>query len=453
MNVTLAEAAVAMGVAVPVPNPTISNWSIDSRTIDAGAMYFALQGEIHDGHLFLDAVAAKGAVAAVVRQQTPDLAVGIKPGLILLRVADTLRALTDMARIVRGRFRGPVVGVTGSAGKTTTKDIIWSLLSVSGLTGRTDGNFNNHIGVPLTLLRQPEGARAHVIELAMNHAGEIRELCGVARPEIGVVTNVGFAHVENFVDIEAIAAAKRELIESLPVSGVAVLNADDPRVTTFGDNYPGRTITYGITHSADVRAEDVEFAEEGVRFRVGAVYFESKVTGRHAVLNILAGVAVAGVLGAAPDGLKDAIAGLSPGKMRGERISHHGIQIINDSYNSNLEAVCAMLDVLAARPEQRKIAVLGEMRELGKWADELHRKAGAYAASLGIDVVIGIRGHGRALVEEALEKGMAPGSALFFETPEEAGDKLKEIARSGDAILFKGSRGTRVELALERFLA
>ena len=453
MNVTLADAAAALGVAVPGLNPTISNWSIDSRTIEAGAMYFALQGEIHDGHAYLDAVAAKGAVAAVVRQQTPDLAVGIKSGLIFLRVTDTLKALTELAKTVRSRFRGPVVGVTGSAGKTTTKDTIWSLLSVSGLTGRTDGNFNNHIGVPLTLLRQPEGARAHVIELAMNHTGEIRELCGVAKPEIGVVTNVGFAHVENFVDIEGIAAAKRELIESLPLSGVAVLNADDSRVTTFGEIHPGRTITYGITHRADIRAEDVELAEGGVRFRIGPVNFQSKVTGRHAVLNILAGVAVAGVLGAAPETLKDAIAELAPGKMRGEQISHHGIQIINDSYNSNPEAVCAMLDVLAARPEKRKIAVLGEMRELGKWAGELHRKAGAYAASLGIDVVMGVRGSGRLLIEEALKKGMNEDSALFFETPEEAGDKLKELARTGDVILFKGSRGTRVELALERFLA
>ena len=451
MNVTLADAAMALGVAVPVLNPTISSWSIDSRTIDAGAMYFALQGEIHDGHAFLDAVAAKGGVAAVVRQRTPDLAIGINSGLTFLRVADTLKALTDLAKLVRSRFQGTVIAVTGSAGKTTTKDIIWSLLSVSGLTGRTDGNFNNHIGVPLTLLRQPEGAKAHVIELAMNHAGEIRELCSIAKPEIGVVTNVGFAHVENFVDIEGIAAAKRELIESLPVSGVAVLNADDPRVTAFGDNYPGRTITYGMTHSADIRAEDVKLAEDGVRFRVGAVNFQSKVTGRHAVLNILAGVAVAGVLGVAPEKLKDAIAGLKPGKMRGERISHHGIQIINDSYNSNPEAVCAMLDVLASRPEQRKIAVLGEMRELGQWAGDLHRKAGAYAANLGIDVVIGIHGHGRSLVEEARKKGMPPESAIFFETPEQAGDKLKELARTGDVILFKGSRGTRVELALERF--
>ncbi len=452
MIVTLADAAAAIGVDVTVPNPIISSWSIDSRTIDAGAMYFALQGEIHDGHAFLDAVAAKGAVAAVVRQQTPDL-VGIKSGLSFLRVADTLKALTDLAGMVRRRFNGPVIGVTGSAGKTTTKDIIWSLLSVSGLTGRTEGNFNNHIGVPLTLLRQPEGARAHVIELAMNHAGEIRDLCKVAKPEIGVVTNVGFAHVENFVDIEEIAAAKRELIESLPVSGVAVLNADDPRVNTFGDKHPGRTITYGITHSADVRAEDIELAEDGVKFRVGPMHFQSKVTGRHSVLNILAGVAVAGVLGVAPETLKDAVAGLAPAKMRGERISHQGIQIINDSYNSNPEAVYAMLDVLAARPEQRKIAVLGEMRELGEWAGELHRKAGAYAANLGIDVVIGIRGSGRLLVEEALKKGMTSESALFYETPEQAGDKLKELARSGDVILFKGSRGTRVELALERFLA
>ena len=168
---------------------------------------------------------------------------------------------------------------------------------------------------------------------------------------------------------------------------------------------------------------------------------------------VLAGVAVAGVLGAAPADLTDAIAGLAPGKMRGEQILHNGIQIINDSYNSNPEAVRAMLDVLAARPERRKIAVLGEMRELGRWAPDLHREAGAYAAGVGINVLIGVCGSARFLVEESIKRGMRADAAFFFETPLQAGDKLKELAQAGDVILFKGSRGTRVELAMERFLA
>ncbi len=448
MTLTLQEAAAALGVPTPQANPTISNWSIDSRTIADGALYFALAGEHHDGHAFLAEIAAKGAVAAVVRSNTPD-----QSGLHFLRVPDTLCALTDLAKTTRSRFTGPVIGVTGSAGKTTTKDTLWSLLSIDGLTGRTEGNFNNQIGVPLTLLRQPQGARAHVIELAMNHAGEIRDLCSMAKPDIGVVTNVGFAHVENFVGISGIAAAKRELIESLPVSGVAVLNADDPWVSKFGESHTGRTITYGISNAADVRAEDVVLAEDGVQFRVGEVSFQTKVTGRHSVLNILAGIAVAELLGTSREKLKDVIASLAPGKMRGDRVSHNGVEIINDSYNANPEAMRAMLDVLAARPESRKIAILGEMKELGQWSADLHREVGAYAAQLGIDMLIGVCGAARFLVEESIHRGMSKNVALFFDSPEQAGDRLKELAQSGDVILFKGSRGTRVELAMERFLS
>ena len=229
----LQKIASAIGAAVPSNNVDISKWTIDSRTMDAGSAYFALIGERVDGHDYLAEVASRNAAVAIVRSTTPDQA-----GLPLLRVPDTLCALTDLAKAVRCALAGTVVGVTGSAGKTTTKDIIWTLVSVDGLTGRTDGNFNNHIGVPLTLLRQPENARAHIVELAMNHAGEIRQLCSVARPEIGVVTNVGYAHTENFDDgIEGIAAAKRELIEALPSGGTAVLNADDTHVAAFAKSH------------------------------------------------------------------------------------------------------------------------------------------------------------------------------------------------------------------------
>ncbi len=448
MTVTLDEAARAMQAIAPEINPSISKWSIDSRTIEADAMYFALTGENHDGHKFLADAAKKGAAAAVVRAGAAE-----QLGLPMLHVPDTLAALTDLAKTVRTKFAGTVIGVTGSAGKTTTKDIIWSLLSVSGLTGRTEGNFNNHIGVPLTILRQPEGARAHVIELAMNHMGEIRHLCAIARPQIGVVTNIGFAHVENFVDISEIAAAKRELIESLPRTGVAVLNADDERVTQFAKAHPGRSITYGIEHEADVRAEAVSLSEDGVRFRVGGTEFQSKVTGRHAVLNILAGIAVAGELGASPSSLKEAIAALKSGKMRGERLFHNGVAIINDCYNANPEAMLAMLDVLAASTGKPKIAVLGEMRELGNMSGELHARVGAHAAALGIDYLIGVSGAAVFMVAEAVKKGMPRQAGIFVETSEEAGDALKHIATSGAVVLMKGSRGTRVELALERFLA
>ena len=448
MTLMLDQAARAMQALAPKVNPSISKWSIDSRTLEAGAMYFALAGENHDGHKFLAEAAAKGAAAAVVRTGSTVE----QSALPLLQVPDTLGALTDLAKAVRTKFTGTVIGVTGSAGKTTTKDTIWSLLSVSGLTGRTEGNFNNHIGVPLTILRQPEGAWAHVIELAMNHGGEIRHLSSIACPQIGVVTNIGFAHVENFVDISEIAAAKRELIESLPRTGVAVLNADDERVAQFAKSHPGRSVTFGIAQDADVRAEAVELLPDGVRFRVNGTPFQSKVMGRHAVLNILAGIAVAGELGQAPESLQDAIAELSPGKMRGKSVFHGGVEIINDCYNANPEAMLAMLDVLAVRTGKPKIAVLGEMRELGNMSEELHARVGAHTAAAGIDFLVGVRGAAAFMVDEAIKHGMSREAAIFVETPEQAGDKLKQIATPGAVILMKGSRGTRVELALERFL-
>ena len=197
----------------------------------------------------------------------------------------------------------------------------------------------------------------------------------------------------------------------------------------------------------------MELHKDGVSFRLKNIKFRSRVTGRHAVLNILAGIAVAGLLGTAPERLQDAVYSLEPGKMRGEHITHNGIEIINDSYNSNPEAVRAMLDVLAARPERRKIAVLGEMKELGHWAEGLHRGIGKYVTEAGIDVLVGVRGAAKFMVEESILNGFQADAAFFFDSPEQAGHHLKQLAQAGDVILFKGSRGTRVELALERFLA
>jgi UDP-N-acetylmuramoyl-tripeptide--D-alanyl-D-alanine ligase len=286
----------------------------------------------------------------------------------------------------------------------------------------------------------------------MNHAGEIRELAGIARPEIGVVTNVGSAHVEFFDSIEGVAAAKRELIEALPRHGVAVLNADDERVRRFGEAHPGRTVTFGFSECATVRAEAAEQSACGWRFRAAGVDFETALPGRHAVMNLLAAIAVAGVLGIAPERLRDAVRSFSPGNMRGERVERDGIVVWNDCYNSNPEAARSMLDALLETPAARRIAVLGEMMELGHSAEELHRSLGRYAAERGIDILIGVRGNARVMIQEAVEAGLPRSAALFFEDAAEAGDYARSEARPGDAVLFKGSRGVRVERAVERFL-
>ncbi len=443
MKLPLRGVAEMLGLRVE-SDALISGWSVDSRTVQPGDLFFALRGPNFDGNAYVADAFAKGAAAAVVDAEVGDARA--------LRVDDSLRAMQTIAAKARVKWGGDVVAVTGSAGKTTTKDVIAEMLATEIKTAKSEGNLNNHVGLPLSLLRMDESARVMVTELGMNHAGEIRELAAIARPNVGVVTNVGHAHIEFFESIEGIAAAKRELIESLSSEGTAVLNADDPRVAKFAGAHQGRTILYGQSPNADVRAEEIEQAREGTRFRVGTAEFTTALTGSHAISNTLAGIAVAGVYGISPDRLTETVAQLRPGKMRGERFEHHGITIYNDCYNSNPDAVRAMIDVLRDTPARRRIAVLGEMLELGRWAEPLHRDVGTYAAQQGIDVLVGIRGAAGCTLDAAVRAGLRAGAAFFFDEPQDAGRKLREIAKPGDAILFKGSRGVHVERALEEFL-
>lgn len=420
----------------------VTGWSIDSRTTNPGDLFFAIKGENHDGHIYADAAFERGAIGAVMSEL-----VGVE-NRVLLRVPDVLDALQALGTWARERWAKPIVAVTGSAGKTTTKDIIAALLSVKLRAGKTAGNFNNHIGLPLSLLRLPGDAQVGVLELGMNHSGEIRTLARMAEPQIGVVTNVGYAHIEGFASIDDLAAAKRELIESLPPASTAVLNADDPRVAAFRSVAKDEVVTYGMSESADVRGEDVKLMPEGIEFTARGVRFRSSLTGRHGVLNVLAGLAVATLFRIKFEDLVDTVARLRPGKMRGERRVHGGITILDDSYNSNPDATRFMIDVLRAEPARRRVAVLGEMLELGSWAETLHCEVGTYAAKAGIDVLVGIHGAARFLVDAARNAGLPDANIYFFDQPEQAGEFLKGLVEPGDAILFKGSRGTHVERAL-----
>jgi UDP-N-acetylmuramoyl-tripeptide--D-alanyl-D-alanine ligase len=446
MILTLAEIAQFTGSTSHATEEQISRWSIDSRTLTPGSLYIALRGENHDGHSFLQAAAERGATAALVDDRDwPE-----PPGLRLIRVADTLVALQQLAARARQRLHFPLVAITGSAGKTTTKETVSTLAGAARRVTRNEGNLNNHIGLPLSLLRMDETAQAGVLEMGMNHAGEIRALCRIARPDIGVVTNVGTAHIEHFKDIDGIALAKRELIEELGPDGTAVLNFDDPRVRAFAAAHLADTVTFGMGEGADFRAENVQTTATGSTFHIQDVAFDINLPGRHGVWNVTAGVAVGSILGIPLEVMADAARALQSGKMRGERLTHNGITILNDCYNSNPEAAKAMLDTLAAMPGARKIAVLGEMLELGQWAEQLHREVGTHAADRGVHTVIAIRGAARHLADAARKAGA---ETLFFDEPADAGDALRSLARPGDVVLCKGSRGTRVEKALERFLA
>ena len=439
MTLTLQQIAQALGVTIAATG-IATGWSTDTRTLEPGDLFIALHGPNHDGHEHLSTAFEKGAIAAIVDRDIPATS-------LAFRVPDTLEALQTLAKWARQQWNGDIVAVTGSAGKTTTKEIIARLLSSEFKTGKTEGNFNNHVGLPLSILRLPGDTKIAVLELGMNHAGEIRDLAQIAKPRIAVVTNVGPAHIENFANgIEGIAAAKRELVEALPDKGTAVLNADDPHVAAMHTAHNGKTITYGIVSNANVQARDLQLHDDHVEFTVEKIKFRSPVAGRHNVLNILAGIAVGLEYGLALPQLAEAATTLPLLKMRGERKVRNGVTIWDDCYNANPDAMRAMLDVLKDTQANRRIAVLGEMRELGAWSERLHSDVGRYAASAGIDFLIAI--HGDAQYTAAQHP-----AAQFVHDPEAAGELLKQIARPGDAILFKGSRGTHVEKALERYLS
>jgi UDP-N-acetylmuramoyl-tripeptide--D-alanyl-D-alanine ligase len=428
-----------------------ASYSTDSRTIESGALFFALSGPSHDGHDHVAAAIARGAVAAVVARYIEDAG----PQLI---VNDTLTALQAIALAARLHWgddekRG-VIAITGSAGKTITKEAVAAVLSTAFRVGKTSGNYNNHIGVPLSILNLPDDCAAAVIEIGMNHAGEIRDLAKIALPRIGIVTNAGSAHIEAFDSMEGIALAKRELIEALPADGIAILNADDERVREFSEVHPGRSILYGISEAAEIRATEIAWSESGsCDFAIAGVgRFHCQLPARGGLMAVLAALATAHVFGLDLTALRETIANLTPPKMRLQRIVRDGLTIWNDCYNSNPEAACMMLELLAHTASGRRIAVLGEMLELGKMSEELHARVGLHAVQLEVSVLVGIRGAARHLVDAARGAGLSAGAAYFFDDPVTAGQFLKTIVRPGDTLLFKGSRGTRVELALEELL-
>jgi UDP-N-acetylmuramoyl-tripeptide--D-alanyl-D-alanine ligase len=424
-------------------------YSIDSRTLHAGELFFAVKGERLDGHDFVEQAQARGAVAAVVsREQIARYAVRTN----LLVVEDTLRALQRLATCVRRLWGKPVVGVTGSVGKTTTKEAIAHVLATRYRVLKSEGNFNNHFGLPLMLLKlQPEQEIA-VIEMGMSHAGEIAALASIALPEIGVVTCVAPVHLEFFSSVAEIARAKYELIAALPSGGTAVLNADDPYVGQFGRDFKGKVVRYALrAAAAEVRAENVEaHGALGSSFDVVVDGYRARATlplvGNHNVSNALAAVAVGLERGLTPSEAVAALATLQAADKRGQVLQLGNITVINDCYNSNPKALCAMVDTLAAMPARRRIVVAGEMLELGPSGEEMHRQAGRQIAEKKIDLLLGVRGLAQVMVEAARQSGM---TAEFVATPEEAGAWLAQETREGDAVLLKASRGVKLERALE----
>lgn len=447
-------------------NTEAMGYSIDSRTLAAGELFFAVRGEKFNGHDFVEAALANGAVAAVVSMRWLE-PVGMD-SCKLLRVPDglgededgdgVLIALQQLARAVRREWGKRVIGITGSAGKTTTKDAVAKVLGTRFQVLKSQGNLNNGFGLPLQLLNLEAEHEVAVIEMGMNHAGEIAALARIAEPDWAVVSNVAPVHLEFFADgIAGIARAKYELIQALPPDGVAVLNCDDEHVVRFGDGMGERAVFYGMGECAEVRAVEIEeMGADGVAFSVitqgERAEMQLHMLGRHNVHNALAAIAVGLRCGISLVECAAALGELRAGDKRGEVLEWRGAMVINDSYNSNPRALDAMVDALLAMPvayEGRHIVVAGEMLELGSEGEALHRECGQRMSGRGVDVVIGVRGLAAALVEGAAQGGR---DALFVETPEEAGGWLKMNLRPGDVVLLKASRGVRLERALA-FLA
>jgi len=451
MKLPLARIAEFLSAAGEFDHEAVAQgYSIDSRTIQPGELFFAVKGERMDGHDFVGQALEKGAVAAVIRK---DQLARYTAKTRLITVDDTLSALQTLGSAVRRLWGKSLIGVTGSTGKTTTKEAIAHVLSTRFRVLKSEGNFNNHFGLPLMLLKiEPEHDIA-VIEMGMSHAGEIAALAKIAQPEIGVVTNVAPVHLEFFESVAGIARAKYELVEALPARGTAVLNGDDDYVSQFGRDFRGKVVLYGLRPSADVRAENIRpQGSEGSSFDVMVGSCREKavlrLVGTHNIYNALAAVAVGLERGLSPSEAVAALASLAPADKRGQVVKLGNITIINDCYNCNPKALEAMVDALTAMAAKRRIVVVGAMLELGPASEELHRRAGEHIAAKKIDFLLGVRGQAQQMVEAARQAGM---QAEFVATPEEAGEWLARETRPGDVVLLKASRGVKLERALEKW--
>ncbi|OFW35486.1 MAG: hypothetical protein A3F70_16035 [Acidobacteria bacterium RIFCSPLOWO2_12_FULL_67_14] len=440
------------------PRADIGAVAIDTRTLQPGDFFVALRGARFDGHDFVADAFARGAVGAMVRL---GFGAGAAFQGAIVEVEDPIRGLQDLARAVRRASGSRVVAITGSAGKTTTKEAIAEFLSARFRVVRNRGNLNNHIGLPLSLMQLRERPDVAVMELGMNHPGEIRTLVSITQPEVRVWTNVGDAHIGFFGSADAIADAKAEILEGAEPHHVLVCNADDPRVMARAGRFPGRVVTFGIARAATVRARDIEdLGIDGTQARVdtprGSRPIRTPLLGRGNLDNVLAAAAVALEFDVPLDAVAAAAGRLKPAERRGavHRL-RDGVVLIDDSYNSSPDALRRALDVVAGtRGASRRVAVLGEMLELGAQSLALHEASGRRAAAARLDRLATIGGEAaRRLAAAAVEAGMPEAAVSHFPDSAAASGEVAATIRPGDLVLVKGSRGTRTDLVSDRLMA
>lgn len=427
---------------------SITNVSTDTRTITEGQLFVPLVGENFDGHKFIDMAFEKGASCALSQEKIES----DKP---LIIVEDTLKALAKLAKYYLALFKIPVVAVTGSTGKTTTKELIFSVINQGFNALKTEGNFNNEIGLPLTVFRIDDSTEAVVLEMGMSHFGEIHRLCEIACPDVAVITNVGVSHIENLGSRDGILKAKCEIFDFLKENGVKILNYDDDKLSTL----KGEDINFFSIKDKNAKyyAENIkEVPLESVSCKINTPKdsFEVNIPlpGLHMVSNALAATAVGEALGLNSAQIKKGIEEFKSAKMRMDIIKTDRFKVINDVYNANPNSVKAGIDVLAAA-EGRKVCILGDMLELGDKAPKLHFETGEYAAEKKIDVVIAIGEMAKNLYEGALSKAENKENCYYFKTQEEFFDKAEEILKDGDTILVKASRGMKFEKTTEKLIS
>jgi UDP-N-acetylmuramoyl-tripeptide--D-alanyl-D-alanine ligase len=470
-------AAMQTAVTSGDPSREFGGVSIDTRTVGHGELFIAIRGEQFDGAAFAAAAIEAGAGGVVVprgwlasvAQPFRAANAGLKPratsamderNAVVIEVDDTTVALQALAHAIRRESGTKVVAITGSAGKTTTKEVTAELLASRYRVIRNRGNFNNHIGLPLSLIELRQRPEIAVVELGMNHAGEIRTLTRIAEPDVRVWTNVGEAHLGFFASLDAIADAKAEILEGADAATLLVANADDERMAARLGAFAGRVVTFGVDRRADVRATLVQDRGiEGMSARVttarGSVDMTTPLIGLGNLANILAATAVALEFDVPLETIVEKVAQLRPAPHRGEVVRlASGITLVDDSYNANPTATRRALDVLAGGAAARRIAVLGEMLELGDRAVALHEEVGRAVARARVDTLFAVGGApAAALAAAAVAAGMPAAAVRHFATSDEAADAAVALVRPGDVVLVKGSRGVKTDRVVDRLKA
>lgn len=430
--------------------------STDSRTLLEEELFIALKGIRFNGHDFaLEALRKKARGVIVEEDRAKEIPWDGDSSKVVIAVKDTLRALGDLARERRRRYRTPVVAITGSNGKTTTKEMIAACLKTTFPVLKTEGNLNNLIGLPLTLLNLTEKERVVVLEMGMNLPGEIRRLTEIAEPDVAMITNIHPVHLEGMGSLEKIKEEKGELFRRMKQDGSILVNQDDPRVVDLAQVFLGQKITYGIENPSDVRAKEVRLKEDGTYFRVSMEGEESEIhlplLGRHFVMNALSAIAGASLFGIPLEKAKEALEHFRPFPMRMEyKELPHKIHLLNDTYNANPRSMELALETVAEmKGKGRAIAVLGDMLELGEFGEEAHRWIGKRVSELKIDLLLTLGQKARILRDSAIRNGMRLEKTFMAKDHEEAILWLDQTIHEGDWVLIKGSRGMAMERIVE----